>query len=113
MGDCQLLAATYTITDSWDSGDSLDSEDSLDYDEKFSPRLAALRACRADIILKLKEWDDKINLGGPCKGEEYIVLKAAVHGIEQLHRQVNGPDVTRWFVLWVKNQVMAEIYTID
>jgi hypothetical protein len=97
----QLLAEIYTATDS------------LDSEEEFSPRLAALRGCIVDINLKLKEWDDKINLGGPSKGEEYTALSAAVHGLEQLHRQVSGPDITRWFVLWVKNQVMAEIYTID
>ena len=111
--NCQLLAATYTIIDSLDSDDSLDSEDSLNSDENLSPRLMALRACCVDINLKLKEWDARINLGGPCKGEEYTVLKAAVNGLEQLHRQVSGPDVGRWFVYWVKNQVMAEIYTID
>jgi hypothetical protein len=97
----QLLAEIYTATDS------------LDSDEEFSPRLAALRGCIVNINLKLKEWDDKINLGGPSKGGEYTALSAAVHGLEQLHRQVSGPDITRWFVLWVKNQVMAEIYTID
>jgi hypothetical protein len=77
------------------------------------PRRAALLDRLGEINLKLKEWDDKINLGGPSKGEEHATLWAAIHALEKLHRQVRGRDITRWFVSWVKNQVMAEIYTID
>jgi hypothetical protein len=55
----QLLAEIYTVTDS------------LDSDEEFSPRLAALRGCIVNINLKLKEWDDKINLGGPQRRGVY------------------------------------------
>jgi hypothetical protein len=97
----QLRAEIFTITDCSDS------------DDRFPPRRAALLDRLGEINLKLKEWDDKINLGGPSKGEEHATLWAAIHALEKLHRQVRGRDITRWFVSWVKNQVMAEIYTID
>jgi hypothetical protein len=97
----QLLAEIFTIDDLSDS------------DEEFSPRRAALLAWVDEINQKVKEWDDKINLGGPSKAEEHMALWAAVHGLEELHRQFSGPDTARWFVFWVKNQLMAEIRTID
>ncbi|HZZ24327.1 MAG TPA: hypothetical protein VFE60_17850 [Roseiarcus sp.] len=97
----RLLAEIYTVTEISNSN------------EKFSPRCATLLAWVDEINQKLEEWDDKINLGGPSKGGEHIALRAAVHALEQLHRQASGPDITRWFVFWVKNRLMAEIHTID
>jgi hypothetical protein len=97
----QLMAAMHIATGFFDS------------DEKFTPRRAALRACVNEIKQKIGEWDDKISLGGPSEGEEHMVLRAAVHGLEELHRPVSGPDITRWFASWVQNQLMAAMHTID
>ena len=82
------------------------------FDSKLQPRRAALFDCVGEIFRKLDEWEEKIDLGEPSKGEEHTTLWAAVHALEKLHRQASGPDITRWLASWARDQLLAEIYTV-
>jgi hypothetical protein len=88
------------------------SEDIDFFDSKLHPRRVALDDCVNEICLMLDEWKEKIDFGEPSKDEERGALFAAVHGLEQLHRQASGPDITRWFASWARNQLLAEIFTV-
>jgi hypothetical protein len=96
------IAARWAVTATFTNGTkgvNMSIDTNL-FDSKLQPRRAALFDCTNEIFLKLDEWEEKIDLREPFKGEERKTLLAAVHALEKLHRQANGPDSTRWFASW-------------
>ena len=64
------------------------------------------------------DWnDERVCAGDATKGPDTKALWAAIRGFEELHRDQsvrhNRAIITRWFVSWVKNRLIAEINTLN